>query len=103
MSEEQAFVLLCKLMESERYLLRDMYKASFENLKMKFYQLQCLIKENLLDIYAHFCDLKIECHMFATQWFLTLFTAKFPLDLVFRIMDIFLYKVGFIDSENKMN
>ncbi|CAF0843427.1 unnamed protein product [Adineta steineri] len=92
MPEEQAFMLLCKLMEDERYLLRLMYKANFENLQMKFYQLNCLIEENLPDIYAHFYDLKVECHMFASQWFLTLFTAKFPLYVVFRIMDIFLYE-----------
>jgi hypothetical protein len=93
MPEEQAFMLLCKLMEDERYLLREMYKANFENLRMKFYQLKCLMEENLSDIYAHFYDLNIECHMFASQWFLTLFTAKFPLYLVFRIMDLFLYEV----------
>ncbi|CAF3839038.1 unnamed protein product [Rotaria magnacalcarata] len=92
MPEEQAFMLLCKLMEDERYLLREMYKANFENLQMKFFQLNCLIEENLPDIYTHFYDLKVECHMFASQWFLTLFTAKFPLYLVFRIMDIFLYE-----------
>jgi hypothetical protein len=96
MPEEQAFMLLCKLMEDERYLLREMYKANFENLQMKLYQLKYLIEENLWDIYAHFFDLNIECHMFASQWFLTLFTAKFPLYLVFRIMDIFLYEVCFI-------
>jgi hypothetical protein len=93
MPEEQAFMLLCKLMEKEEYLLREMYKANFENLQMKFYQLKCLIEENLPDIDGHFCDLNIECHMFASQWFLTLFTAKFPLYLVFRIIDIFLYQV----------
>ena len=96
MPEEQAFMLLCKIMEDERYLLREMYKANFENLKMKFYQLNCLIEDYLSDIYSHFSDLNIECHMFASQWFLTLFTAKFPLNLVFRIMDILLYEVSFI-------
>ena len=93
MPEEQAFMLLCKLMEDGRYLLREMYKANFENLQVRFHQLTCLIQDNLPDLYAHFDDLKVECHMFASQWFLTLFTAKFPLYLVFRIMDIFLYEV----------
>jgi hypothetical protein len=32
----------------------------------------------------------VESHMFASQWFLTLFTAKFPLHLVFHILDLFL-------------
>ncbi|CAF1416598.1 unnamed protein product [Rotaria sp. Silwood1] len=92
MPEEQAFMLLCKLMEDPKYLLREMYKANFENLQVRFHQLTCLIQDNLPDLYAHFDDLKVECHMYASQWFLTLFTAKFPLYLVFRIMDIFLYE-----------
>ena len=28
--------------------------------------------------------------MYASQWFLTLFSAKFPLGLVYRIVDMFL-------------
>ena len=28
--------------------------------------------------------------MYASQWFLTLFSAKFPLFLVFRVLDVFL-------------
>ena len=28
--------------------------------------------------------------MYASQWFLTLFTTKFPLNVVFRIIDLFL-------------
>ncbi|CAF1048306.1 unnamed protein product [Rotaria sordida] len=92
MPEEQAFMLLCKLMEDSKYLLREMYKANFENLQVRFHQLTCLIQDNLPDLYAHFDDLKVECHMYASQWFLTLFTAKFPLYLVFRIMDLFLYE-----------
>ena len=31
-----------------------------------------------------------QVHMFASQWFLTLFTAKFPLHVVFGILDLFL-------------
>ena len=46
--------------------------------------------EYLPDILAHFQDLGLEAHMYASQWFLTLFTAKFPLFLVFHILDLFL-------------
>ena len=100
MPEEQAFILLCRLMEDQRYLLREMYKANFENLQLRFHQLTCLIEENLGDLAVHFYDLKVECHMFASQWFLTLFSAKFPLYLVFRIMDLFLYEVRHIEGNN---
>lgn len=42
------------------------------------------------DLHAHFTDLNIEPHMYASQWFLTIFTVKFPLQFVYRIMDIVL-------------
>lgn len=32
--------------------------------------------------------------MYASQWFLTLFTAKFPLYMVFHIIDLLLCEVG---------
>lgn len=38
----------------------------------------------------HFSEKGVETHMFASQWFLTLFTARFPLYLVFHILDVFL-------------
>ena len=46
------------------------------------------------DLYLHFRALNIEVHMFASQWFLTLFTSKFPLCLVYQIMDIVLCEVS---------
>lgn len=46
------------------------------------------------DLYEHFMDMGLEVHMFASQWFLTLFTAKFPLHVVFHILDLYLSEVG---------
>lgn len=34
--------------------------------------------------------------MFSSQWFLTLFTAKFPLNMVFHVIDIFLCEVRWL-------
>jgi Rab GTPase-activating protein 1 len=42
------------------------------------------------DLYEHFVSLNLEVHMFASQWFLTLFTARFPLPFVFQCIDLFL-------------
>ncbi|XP_076626246.1 GTPase activating protein and centrosome-associated [Colletes latitarsis] len=87
MPEEQAFCVLVKLMYD--YGLRDLYKDRFDNLHMRFYQLNRLIEDQLPELYKHFCDRGVETHMFAAQWFLTLFTARFPLYLVFHILDVF--------------
>ena len=45
------------------------------------------------DLHAHLANEKIEGHMFASQWFLTLYTAKFPLPVVFHILDLYLCEV----------
>ncbi|XP_023103290.1 rab GTPase-activating protein 1-like isoform X3 [Leopardus geoffroyi] len=88
MPEEQAFCVLVKIMYD--YGLRDLYKNNFEDLHCKFYQLERLMQEQLPDLHTHFCDLHLEAHMYASQWFLTLFTAKFPLCMVFHIIDLLL-------------
>lgn len=88
MPEEQAFCILVKLMYD--YRLRDLYKDGFDNLHLRLYQLNKLIEEHLSPLSVHFAEHNIETHMFASQWFLTLFTARFPLFFVFHIIDIFL-------------
>ncbi|CAB1324640.1 unnamed protein product [Coregonus sp. 'balchen'] len=73
MPEEQAFCVLVKIMYE--YGLRELYKKNFEDL-------HCNTK-------LHW-ELNLEAHMYASQWFLTLFTAKFPLCMVFHITDLLL-------------
>ena len=46
------------------------------------------------ELFQHFQTQRIETHMFASQWFLTLYTAKFPLSIVYRILDLYLCEVG---------
>ncbi|KAI7790781.1 putative rab GTPase-activating protein 1-like [Triplophysa rosa] len=88
MPEEQAFCVLVKIMY--HYGLRELYRNNFEDLHCKFYQLERLLQEQLPDLWSHFQDLNLEAHMYASQWFLTLFTAKFPLCMVFHITDLLL-------------
>ncbi|XP_050073438.1 rab GTPase-activating protein 1 [Anopheles maculipalpis] len=88
MPEEEAFCVLVALMYN--YGLRDMYKMGFESLYLRLYQLNRLMKDQLPDLYEHFAQMGVESHMFASQWFLTLFTARFPLYFVFYILDVFL-------------
>lgn len=57
---------------------------------MRLYQLNRLMEEQLAPLWQHFADHHVETHMFASQWFLTLFTARFPLYFVFHIIDVFL-------------
>uniref|UniRef100_A0AAY4BIQ1 Rab GTPase-activating protein 1 n=1 Tax=Denticeps clupeoides TaxID=299321 RepID=A0AAY4BIQ1_9TELE len=88
MPEEQAFSVLVKIMFD--YGLRELFKQNFEDLHCKFFQLERLMQEYIPDLYAHFLNVGLEAHMYASQWFLTLFTAKFPLYMVFHIIDLLL-------------
>ncbi|ESO96116.1 hypothetical protein LOTGIDRAFT_116192 [Lottia gigantea] len=88
MPEEQAFSVLVKIMYD--YGLRDLFKPGFEELHLKFYQLERLMQDQIPDLFFHFAEMSLEIHMFASQWFLTLFTAKFPLNVVFHILDLYL-------------
>ncbi|XP_077133926.1 rab GTPase-activating protein 1-like isoform X1 [Ranitomeya variabilis] len=88
MPEEQAFCVLVRIMYD--YQFRNLYKNNFEDLHCKFFQLERLLQDLLPDLYSHFMSLNLEAHMYASQWFLSLFTAKFPLCMVFHIMDLLL-------------
>ncbi|XP_074654020.1 rab GTPase-activating protein 1-like [Tubulanus polymorphus] len=88
MPEEQAFCVLVKIMFE--YGQRELFKPGFEVLHLRFYQLERAMQDYIPAVYHHFMELGLEAHMFASQWFLTLFTAKFPLFLVFHILDIYL-------------
>merc|ERR1740129_1250047 len=72
------------------YGLRDLYRENFEQLQLRFYQLNRLLEKSMPDLWHHFQQQGLETHMFASQWFLTLFSAKFPLFLVFRVLDVFM-------------
>lgn len=73
------------------YGVRSLFRPGFEDLHLRFYQLDRLMEEQLPELYQHLVALGVETHMFCSHWFLTLFTAKFPLHLVFYILDLFLY------------
>ncbi|PAA71694.1 hypothetical protein BOX15_Mlig023352g1 [Macrostomum lignano] len=86
--EEEAFELLVQIMYD--YGVRKMFTAGFEGLQLRFYQLDALLKQHCPEVFSHFKRLGCEPHMYASQWFLTLFTSKFPLTAVNRVLDVFL-------------
>ena len=50
-------------------------------------------QEYMEGLHTHFRDNGVETHMYASQWFLTIYTAKFPIAMVFRVMDVYLCEV----------
>ncbi|VDN58396.1 unnamed protein product [Dracunculus medinensis] len=88
MPEEEAFAVFIRLMEQFR--LRDLYKPTMTELGLCMFQLECLVQEQMPDLHTHFNNMGFDTSMYASSWFLTLFTTSLPLELANRIMDLFL-------------
>ncbi|XP_076353899.1 ecotropic viral integration site 5 ortholog-like isoform X2 [Tachypleus tridentatus] len=88
MPEEEAFAVLLRLMED--YRLREMYKPSMAELGLCMYQLDAIVQEQIPELHVHFQSQNFHTSMYASSWFLTLFTAALPLQIASRVMDLFL-------------
>ena len=86
MPEEEAFCILVRLMN--HYHLRDLFIQDMPGLHMHLYQFERLLEDLEPALYCHLHRRSITPHLYATQWFLTLFSYRFPLQLVLRIYDL---------------
>ena len=82
MPEEESFAVLVKIMED--YAMREMFKPSMAELGLCMYQLDILIQEQVPDLYVHFQSQAVHTNLYASRWFLTLFTSSLPLALSYR-------------------
>ncbi|KAI8375423.1 rab-GTPase-TBC domain-containing protein [Choanephora cucurbitarum] len=85
MPEEEAFCILVQLME--RYGLRGHFTPQLDLLRQHLFQFDGLLLHYLPHVHRHFNEQGVRSNMYASQWFLTLYAYKFPLDVVFRIYD----------------
>jgi len=88
MPEEDSFAVLVKIMQD--YRMREMFKPSMAELGLCMYQLDTLVQEHIPDLFVHFQSQAIHTNLYASSWFLTLFTTSLPLVLSCRVMDCFL-------------
>lgn len=85
-NELEAFALFHKLMFT--YNLRSLYLPEMPGLLLSLYQFDRLVEDTLPNLHTHFLREGVRSSMYATQWFLTFFAYKFPLEFVLRIFDI---------------
>ncbi|RDB25076.1 GTPase-activating protein GYP5 [Hypsizygus marmoreus] len=85
MPDEEAFSLLVRLMYV--YDLRGHFLPEMPKLQLRLFQFDRLIEELLPVLHIHFLRQGIKSSMFCSQWFLTMFSYRFPLSVVFRIYD----------------
>ncbi|EDK44149.1 conserved hypothetical protein [Lodderomyces elongisporus NRRL YB-4239] len=86
MHESECFCLLVLLMKE--YQLRELFCPEMKGLHLLLYQFDCLLAKNVPTLYNHLVKQGIKSSMYASQWFLTFFAYKFPLDIVLRIYDV---------------
>ncbi|PVH93186.1 RabGAP/TBC [Periconia macrospinosa] len=88
MPEEEAFSLFVTLMN--KYKLRDLFVQDMAGLHLHLYQFERLLEDLEPALYCHLRRKEVKPQLYATQWFLTLFAYRFPLQLVLRIYDLIL-------------
>ncbi|KAI9770712.1 MAG: GTPase-activating protein [Geoglossum simile] len=88
MPEEEAFCLLVRMMN--QYHLREMFIQDMPGLHLHLYQFGRLLEDLEPGLYCHLHRRGVSPQLYATQWFLTLFAYRFPLQLVLRIYDLLL-------------
>ncbi|KAJ5489690.1 hypothetical protein N7539_004580 [Penicillium diatomitis] len=86
MDEADAFELLVKLMN--KYRLREMFISDMPGLHRSLFQFERLLEDLEPALYCHLRRRGVPPQLYATQWFLTLFAYRFPLQLVLRIYDL---------------
>ncbi|KAF3932584.1 Carabin [Dactylellina cionopaga] len=86
MTEEEAFCMMVELMRT--YSLRDMFTPGMKGLHLRLYQYDRLLEDLCPALSVHLNRRKAQSSLYATQWFLTLFAYKFPLQLVLRVYDL---------------
>ncbi|KAG9964369.1 RabGAP/TBC, partial [Aureobasidium melanogenum] len=88
MPEEEAFTLFVRLMS--KYNLRSLFTAEMTGLHMHLYLFERLLEDYEPALYCHLHRRGVPPNLYATQWFLTLFAYRFPLQLVLRVYDLVL-------------
>lgn len=86
MSEEEAFTLLVRLMH--KYNLRSLFEPEMPGLHLHLYKFERLLEDLEPALYVHLRRRHVGPELYATQWFLTLFAYRFPLQLVLRVYDL---------------
>jgi len=85
MPDEEAFCVFVRLMHS--YNLRTIYLPEMPGLQLRLYQFDRLVEELLPVLYVHFLRQGVKSSMYCSQWFITMFSYRFPLPIVYRIFD----------------
>ncbi|XP_039048186.1 ecotropic viral integration site 5 protein homolog isoform X1 [Hibiscus syriacus] len=93
MSEEDAFWLLVALLKGAVHApMEGLYQVGLPLVQQYLFQFEHLVREQLPKLGKHFSREMINPSMYASQWFITVFSYSFPFPLALRIWDVFLFE-----------
>ncbi|CAA6670081.1 unnamed protein product [Spirodela intermedia] len=93
MSEEDAFWLLVALLKGAVHSpMEGLYQVGLPLVQKYLSQFEQLVKEKFPKLGEHFSEEMVNPSMYASQWFITVFSYSFPFPLALRIWDVFLYE-----------
>ena len=88
MEEEETFWILNSMIE--KYQMESFFLAGFPGLERAFYILMSLIKKHLRKVYDLLVKYQMCPSMFASQWFITVFSVNLRYEVLVRVFDVFL-------------
>eukprot|EP00890_Picochlorum_soloecismus_P001828 jgi/Picsp_1/2646/NSC_00876-R1_gtpase activator nb4s evi5 (contains tbc domain) calmodulin-binding protein pollux (contains ptb and tbc domains) len=86
--EEVAFRLFCKLMDEEGINLRRFYLPGLVGLKIELERFDILMQNYLPNLKHHLESQGAVSVLYASQWFLSLFSCPFPVPFCSRLLDV---------------
>lgn len=92
MTEEEAFWLLHTVLRGPLYNLWGLYSPGFPLLKEYFFVFEELLKSHCPKLSKHLIKEGVTPQLYATQWFMTVFSYNMPFDVVLRLWDIVMYE-----------
>lgn len=88
--EEPAFRVLCQLLDGAGVGLRSMYLPGLSGLKEELRMLDWLMERLMPELKQHLEDFGAVPVLYASQWFLTIYSCPFPATFACRVIDVML-------------
>jgi len=88
LDEKSSFYLMEAVVK--KLELAGFFKSTMPSLAPSFYNLSVLMKKYLPKLFEHFTAQRVQPSMYASQWFLTIFSVNFCFEILAKIWDILL-------------
>ena len=85
---EETFAITVSLFKN--YHIHDLFLPGLPGLEKNFYIMLSLQKKYMPRIFEKFVELEFTPQIYGSRWFMTVFSDFFPINIVVRILDIYL-------------